>query len=137
MALVEEKSASSPLAFLTDNVLAAALTDTYSNLSQRRKLLGLENPGTVDNIAREVQKDVLLTNFMFSGLRCDLQKIFSLNPLFRLQHGFAMGSQALPPWQLMALYGNSNVLDPVIARRMPANNLCRSSCKLRTLATSH
>jgi len=56
-----------------------------------------------------VQKDVLLTNFMFSGLRCDLQKIFSLNPLFRLQHGFAMGSQALPPWQLMALYGNSSV----------------------------
>jgi mitochondrial import receptor subunit TOM40 len=108
--VIEEKSTSSPLSFLTDNVISAAITDTYASLQERRKLLGLENPGTVDNIAREVQKDVLLTNFMFSGLRCDLQKIFSLNPLFRLQHGFAMGSQALPPWQLMALYGNSRVL---------------------------
>ncbi|EXJ79643.1 mitochondrial import receptor subunit TOM40 [Capronia epimyces CBS 606.96] len=109
MALVEEKSSSSPLALLTDNAISAALSDTYSTLQERRKLLGLENPGTVDNIAREVQKDVLLSNFMFSGLRCDLQKVFSISPLFRLQHGLAMGSQALPPWQLMALYGTSNV----------------------------
>ncbi|KIX10493.1 uncharacterized protein Z518_01576 [Rhinocladiella mackenziei CBS 650.93] len=109
MAVVEEKSPSSSLSFLTDNAIAAAISDIYSNLSERRKLLGLENPGTVDNIAREVQKDVLLSNFMFSGLRCDLQKVFSINPLFRLQHGFAMGSQALPPWQLTALYGTSNV----------------------------
>ncbi|KAJ4572232.1 translocase of outer mitochondrial membrane [Exophiala dermatitidis] len=109
MALVEEKSSSSPLAFLTDNAISAAISDTYANLQERRTLLGLENPGTVDNIAREVQKDVLLSNFMFSGLRCDLQKIFSVSPLFRLQHGLAMGSQQLPPWQLMALYGTSNV----------------------------
>lgn len=108
--VIEEKpSYSSPLSFLTDNAIAATISDTYSGLSARRKLLGLENPGTVDNIAREVQKDVLLSNFMFSGLRCDLQKVFSINPLFRLQHGFAMGSQALPPWQLMALYGTSDV----------------------------
>lgn len=107
---VEEKpSYSNALSFLVDNALALAITDTYSNLSEKRKLLGLENPGTVDGIAREVQKDVLLSNFMFSGLRCDLQKVFSIAPLFRLQHGFAMGSQALPPWQLMALYGTSNV----------------------------
>ncbi|KIV85169.1 hypothetical protein PV11_00899 [Exophiala sideris] len=105
--VVEEKSASS--FSLTDNALSLAISDTYANLQERRKLLGLDNPGTVDGIAREVQKDVLLSNFMFSGLRCDLQKVFSINPLFRLQHGFAMGSQALPPWQLMALYGNSSV----------------------------
>ncbi|KAJ9612334.1 translocase of outer mitochondrial membrane [Cladophialophora chaetospira] len=108
--VIEEKpSYSSPLSFLTDNAIAATISDTYSGLSARRKLMGLENPGTVDNIAREVQKDVLLSNFMFSGLRCDLQKVFSINPLFRLQHGFAMGSQALPPWQLMALYGTSDI----------------------------
>jgi len=120
MAMVEEKSSPSPWAFLTDNAVAAAIQDTYSNLSERRKLLGLENPGTVDNIAREVQKDVLLSNFMFSGLRCDLQKIFSVSPLFRLQHGFAMGSQALPPWQLMALYGTSDVRPPfLLLKRSP------------------
>ena len=108
MALIEEKSSSS-LSFLTDNAITAAITDAYSNLSEKRKALGLENPGTVDNISREVQREVLLSNYMFSGLRCDLQKIFSVAPLFRLQHGFAMGSQALPPWQLMALYGTPRV----------------------------
>jgi len=99
----------SPLSFLTDNVIGATIQDAYSSLSAKRKALGLENPGTVDGISREVQKDVLLSNYMFSGLRCDLQKIFSVAPLFRLQHGFAMGSQALPPWQLMALYGTPQV----------------------------
>jgi len=107
MAVAEEKA--SRLAFLTDNVIAAIISDTYSSLAEKRKALGLENPGTVDNISREVQKDVLLSNFMFTGLRCDLQKIFSVYPLFRIQHGFAMGSQALPPWQLMALYGTPRV----------------------------
>lgn len=108
MALADHEKAS-PLAFLTDNVLAAALTDTYGKLAERRKELGLTNPGTVDGISREVQREVLLSNFMFQGLRCDLQKIFSVAPLFRIQHGFATGSQALPPWQLMALYGTPKV----------------------------
>jgi hypothetical protein len=103
--------------------------------------LGLENPGTVDNIAREVQKDVLLSNFMFSGLRCDLQKVFSINPLFRLQHGFAMGSQALPPWQLMALYGTSDVCAPCPSEReetgLTDSFPDRFSCKLPTLAIDH
>ncbi|KAI9875918.1 MAG: translocase of outer mitochondrial membrane, partial [Watsoniomyces obsoletus] len=107
MALIEEKGSS--LSFLTDNVVAATVADALSNLSEKRKALGLENPGTVDNISREVQREVLLSNYMFSGLRCDLQKIFSVAPLFRLQHGFAMGSQALPPWQLMALYGTPRI----------------------------
>jgi len=108
MALADHEKAA-PLAFLTDNVIAATLTDTYASIAERRKALGLSNPGTVDGINREVQRDVLLSNFMFQGLRCDLQKVFSVAPLFRIQHGFAMGSQALPPWQLMALYGTSKV----------------------------
>ena len=107
MTLAEEKA--SPLAFLTDNIIALTLKDSYANIAERRKALRLENPGTVDNISREVQKDVLLSNFMFTGLRCDLQKIFSVAPLFRIQHGLATGSQALPPYQLLALFGNSNV----------------------------
>lgn len=100
---------SGPLSFFTDNAIATAINDTYNNLAERRKLLGLTNPGTVEGIAREVQRDVLLTNHMFSGLRCDLQKFFSLSPMFRMQHGFAMGSNVLPPWQMLAMYGNSRV----------------------------
>lgn len=120
MALVEEKG--SLISSFSDNVLAATITDVYPNLSEKRKALGLENPGTVDGIAREVQRDVLLSNYMFSGLRCDLQKIFSVAPLFRLQHGFAMGSQALPPWQLMALYGTPRVRRPFGVRRLVTNS---------------
>jgi hypothetical protein len=136
MALADHEKAS-PLAFLTDNVIATTLTDTYASLAERRKALGLSNPGTVDGIAREVQRDVLLSNFMFQGLRCDLQKVFSVAPLFRIQHGFAMGSQALPPWQLMALYGTPKVRSPAghplfVATRFQEHSLMtflRFSCK--------
>lgn len=46
---------------------------------------------------------------MFTGLRADSQKLFSVTPLFRIQHGLALGSQALSPYQLMAVYGTSAV----------------------------
>lgn len=104
-----DEPSSGVLSFLTENAIASAINDTYNNLAERRKLLGLTNPGSVEGIAREVQRDVLLTNHMFSGLRCDLSKVFSASPLFRIQHGFAMGSQVLPPWQFLSVYGNSRV----------------------------
>lgn len=106
--MAEERA--SPLAFLNDNAVAAALRDTYASFSERREALGLSNPGTVDNIAREVQKDVLLTNFMFSGMRADVTKVFSVSPLFRVSHAFAMGSQGgLPPYSFAALFGTPKV----------------------------
>lgn len=104
-----EEKASSALSILGNNAIADSLKNLYTNFSERRQTLGLSNPGTVENISREVQRDVLLSNYMFSGLRADVQKVFSVSPLFRLQHGLAMGSQALPPYQLMALYGTDNV----------------------------
>jgi mitochondrial import receptor subunit TOM40 len=101
---------SSPLSFLTDNAVAAAIKDAYGSFAERRALLGLPNPGTVDNIAREVQKDVLLSNFMFTGLRADLTKVFGMSPLFRVSHAFAMGSQGnLPPYAFSAMYGTPKV----------------------------
>lgn len=109
IATIDEPS-SGALSFLTDNAIASVINDTYNNLSERRKLMGLTNPGTVESISLEVQGDVLLNNYMFSGLRCDLQKFFSISPMFRMQHGFAMGSNVLPPWQLLAMYGNSRML---------------------------
>ncbi|KAK5081842.1 translocase of outer mitochondrial membrane [Exophiala xenobiotica] len=106
----DEPSSGGVFSFLTDNAISSIINDTYQNLSERRKLMGLSNPGSVERISSEVQRDVLLTNHMFSGLRCDLQKFFSISPMFRLQHGFAMGSNVLPPWQLLAMYGNSRML---------------------------
>jgi mitochondrial import receptor subunit TOM40 len=104
---------SSALSFMTDNSIAAAIKDAYGSFSDRRAALGLSNPGTVDNIAREVQKEVLLSNFMFTGLRADLTKVFGMSPLFRISHAFAMGSQGnLPPYAFSAMYGTSKVSIP-------------------------
>lgn len=100
----------SPLAFLSDNVIATALKDAYGSFSDRRAALGLSNPGTVENISREVQKEVLLSNFMFTGFRADLTKVFGMSPLFRISHAFAMGSQGnLPPYAFSSMFGNSKV----------------------------
>jgi mitochondrial import receptor subunit TOM40 len=114
-----DEKAGSP-SFLTDNAIAATLADSYGSFSERRKALDLTNPGTVDNIAREIQKDVLCTNFMFQGLRADFQKVFSLAPLFRIQHGFQMGPNVPSPYNLMALYGTTNVRLLMAARKPPA-----------------
>ncbi|PGH14449.1 hypothetical protein AJ79_03092 [Helicocarpus griseus UAMH5409] len=100
------------LSFLSDNAVVAALKDTYSSFSARREALGLSNPGTVENVAREVQKDVLLSNFMFTGLRADLTKVFAMSPLFRVSHAFTMGSQqgTLPPYAFSSMYGSPRIL---------------------------
>ncbi|EER40567.1 mitochondrial import receptor subunit TOM40 [Histoplasma capsulatum var. duboisii H88] len=99
------------LAFLSDNPVTAALKDAYSSFSARRQALGLPNPGTVENVAREVQKDVLLSNFMFTGLRADLTKAFGMSPLFRVSHAFTMGSQqgTLPPYTFSSMFGSPKV----------------------------
>jgi mitochondrial import receptor subunit TOM40 len=99
----------SPLAFLFNNSVASALGETYTNFHERRKALGLSNPGTVENIAREVQRDVFLNNYTFSGLRADLTKAFSISPLFQVSHAFSMGSQGLPPYTFAALFGTNKV----------------------------
>ena len=104
-----EMLVSRPENLLTNNWLLASLQDVYRSFQDRRKSLGLSNPGTVDNIAREVQKDVFLTNSMFSGLRAEWTRPFSVNPLFHMSHGFAMGSQGLPPYTFVALYGTPKV----------------------------
>ena len=95
---------------MNDNALVLALRDTWLSISDRREALGLTNPGSVENIAREVQKDVFLTNQMFTGLRGELTKPLSLSPLFQVSHAFSMGSQTIPPYGFSALYGTSKVV---------------------------
>lgn len=85
------------------------ILDTYNSFQARRDALGLRNPGTVDAIAKEVQRDVFLTNQTFSGLRAELNKSFSILPLFQISHAFSSGSQLLSPYTFLALYGTNNV----------------------------
>lgn len=91
------------------NGVVDAVLDTYRSFQDRRAALGLSNPGTVDNIASEVQRSVFLTNQTFSGLRAELNKSFSIAPLFQISHAFSAGSQMLSPYTFLALYGTNNV----------------------------
>ncbi|EON64100.1 mitochondrial import receptor subunit TOM40 [Coniosporium apollinis CBS 100218] len=93
----------------TGNALVRRLSDLYISFSERREALGLSTPVTVDNIAKEVQRDVFLNNLTFSGLRADLTKAFSVAPLFQVSHALSMGSQGLPPYAYAALYGSPKV----------------------------
>ena len=83
--------------------------NTYRSFQDRRDALGLSNPGAVEHISREVQRDVFLTNQTFSGLRAEMNKSFSINPLFQISHAFASGSQLLSPYTFLALFGTNNV----------------------------
>jgi mitochondrial import receptor subunit TOM40 len=87
----------------------ARVLDVYSAFQERREALGLANPGTVEGISREVQRDVFLNNSSFSGLRAELTKAFSAAPLFQVAHSLSMGSQLQPPYSYMVLYGSPRV----------------------------
>lgn len=87
----------------------ARVLDVYAAFQERREALGLSNPGTVENIAREVQRDVFLNNSSFSGLRAELTKAFSAAPLFQVAHSLSMGSEVMPPYSYMVLYGSPRV----------------------------
>ncbi|KAI6827831.1 hypothetical protein D0864_04497 [Hortaea werneckii] len=92
------------------NVFLDYVLDTYRSFQDRRAALGLSNPGSVDNISAEVQRSVFLTNQTFSGLRAELNKSFSIYPLFQISHAFSSGSQLLSPYTFLALYGTNNIL---------------------------
>lgn len=95
-------------AILFSNPVAAVLGDAINSFSERRAKLGLSNPGTIEGLAKEVQRDVFLNNYMFTGMRADLTKIFSMAPLFQVSHQFAMGER-LNPYTFAAMYGTGKV----------------------------
>lgn len=93
---------------LFSNPIANAIGDVVNSFSERRAKLGLSNPGTIESLAKEVQRDVFLNNFMFTGIRADLTKIFSMAPLFQVSHQFAMGER-INPYTFAAMYGTGKV----------------------------
>ncbi|KAF2126926.1 hypothetical protein P153DRAFT_297070 [Dothidotthia symphoricarpi CBS 119687] len=94
---------------LSHNGAYGRLGDVYRAFQERREALGLSNPGVVESIAREVQRDVFLNNSSFSGLRAELTKAFSAAPLFQVAHSLSMGSQLQPPYSYMVLYGSPRI----------------------------
>ena len=104
----EEKVVSSGN-YVHGNAFANALRSTYNSFMDRRTALSLPNPGTVENIDREVKRSVFLTNQMFSGLRADWSRPFSVAPMFTVAHAFAIGSQNIPPYNLTTMFGTKDV----------------------------
>ena len=98
-----------PVGSVSTNPIVTTIRNAYLFFLERREALGLLNPGTVENVDREVKKNVFLTNYTFSGLRADLTKPFSMKPLFQVAHAFSMGSQGLPPYNFTAMYGTDQV----------------------------
>ncbi|KAL8710496.1 MAG: hypothetical protein Q9220_004928 [cf. Caloplaca sp. 1 TL-2023] len=107
--MADEKVASIPSGLINDNALISAIRKTFLPFLERRDALGLSNPGSFENISREVQKDVFLNNFMFTGLRAEWNKPISNSPIFQLSHQLSMGAQGMSPYTLSVLYGSSTV----------------------------
>ena len=118
--------------YIESNAVVRAIRETWTSFSERREALGLSNPGTVENIAREVQKDVFLTNYMFTGLRADWTRPLSVSPLFQYTHSFAMGSPGIPPYGFSTIFGTPKVKHPRLWSEglwFLANALHRSLCR--------
>ncbi|EDK46873.1 translocase of outer mitochondrial membrane [Lodderomyces elongisporus] len=88
----------------SSNPVFSYLNDVYITISEHRKNLGLTNPGTIENLNKEVSRDVFLNQYFFTGLRADLNKAFSISPAFQTSHTLSLGSQVLPPYAFSALY---------------------------------
>jgi len=115
MASADSSSTYSPNRFSLPNLNLASLVpqpfrDWHQSLNDWRDRLGLQSPGTSEGLHKEVQTGVFLTNYMFSGMKADLGRSFSANPLFQVQHSFSAGSSQAAPWSFLSLYATDNVL---------------------------
>ncbi|CCD26630.1 TOM complex pore protein TOM40 NDAI_0I00610 [Naumovozyma dairenensis CBS 421] len=95
--------------FWSSNPLSSYVIDTYNQVQAHRKGLSLVNPGTVENLNKEVSRDVFLSQYFFTGLRADLNKAFALNPAFQTSHTFSIGSTNLPNYAFSALFADDNL----------------------------
>ncbi|CAH2354020.1 mitochondrial import receptor subunit Tom40p [[Candida] railenensis] len=97
-----------PNGLWSSNPVFSYLNDAYNSISEHRKSLGLSNPGTIENLNKEVSRDVFLSQYFFTGLRADLNKAFSMSPAFQTSHTLSIGSQVLPPYAFSALYATDD-----------------------------
>ncbi|ABN64473.2 translocase of outer mitochondrial membrane [Scheffersomyces stipitis CBS 6054] len=101
-------SAPKPAGLWSSNPVFSYLNDVYITISEHRKSLGLTNPGTIENLNKEVTRDVFLNQYFFTGLRADLNKAFSMSPAFQTSHTLSIGSNVLPPYAFSALFATDD-----------------------------
>ena len=91
------------------DLVPEAFRDYVRQFSDWRDTLGLQNPGSIEGLHKEVQRDVFLNQFAFSGMKADLGRSFCANPLFQVQHSFSAGSSQVAPWSLLSMFATDNV----------------------------
>lgn len=94
--------------FWSSNPVFSYINDVYITIGEHRKSLGLTNPGTIENLNKEVSRDVFLNQYFFTGLRADLNKAFSMMPAFQTSHTLSIGSNVLPAYAFSALYATDD-----------------------------
>lgn len=127
---LRSSSSSGALASVTQNPLIKSIRSAYASFKDRREALGLSNPGSVENISREVTRDVFLNNYMFTGLRADLQKSFSQQPFFQTAHNLAMGGDS-NPYSFAVLYGSPKVRMGPLSREIDLRSSPKSDISSR------
>lgn len=95
--------------FWSTNPISQFLSTVSQNIIQHRNSLDLVNPGVMENINKEVSKDVFLSLYQFTGLKADINKTFAMNPVFQIAHSFAIGSN-LPAYSFTSIIANDKAL---------------------------
>nr|BAA21446.1 MITOCHONDRIAL IMPORT RECEPTOR SUBUNIT TOM40 [Schizosaccharomyces pombe] len=85
--------------------LFTSVNQVGEKIDSYKSSLNLINPGTCENLSKEVSKDILLSNYAFTGVRADVTKGFCTSPWFTVSHAFALGSQVLPPYSFSTMFG--------------------------------
>ncbi|KAG9096614.1 translocase of outer mitochondrial membrane [Ceratobasidium sp. 370] len=97
---------SSPLAAFAS--AASPFVNSYGRFASWRTGLGLTNPGTIENMQKEV-KMTHATNHLFDGARADLSKALSFNPAFQVTHSFNLASYTQPAtYNFGAVFANGD-----------------------------
>ncbi|QRV85753.1 import receptor subunit tom40 [Ceratobasidium sp. AG-Ba] len=103
-----------PETIITSSPLAAFASATspfvssYGRFASWRAGLGLSNPGTTENMQKEV-KMTHATNHLFDGARADLSKALSFNPAFQVTHSFNLASYTNPAtYNFGAVFANGD-----------------------------
>ncbi|ORX33408.1 putative mitochondrial import receptor subunit tom40 [Kockovaella imperatae] len=90
--------------------MTGPVMNTYNRFHGWKESMGLIQPGTVENLTREISQ-VHLANWAFEGARADVSKVVSGSPAFQLTHSFALGSSSKPSsYNFGAVFANAQTL---------------------------
>ncbi|KAK4685337.1 hypothetical protein P7C73_g4814, partial [Tremellales sp. Uapishka_1] len=90
--------------------VTAPFANSVNKFHGWKESMGLIQPGTTENLTREVNQ-TLLTNYFFEGARADLTKAVSMSPAFQVSHAFALGSATKPAnYSFGAIFANAQTL---------------------------